>query len=177
MADARFREGFARLAARNLVYDAWQYYTQLPELCDLADAFPDAAIVVDHCGGLVGIGPYAGKENFARWKATVAEIARRPNALMKLGGLAGRRCGFGYGERASRPTLEDLVAEWRPYIETCIEFFGAERCMFESNFPVDGLAADYRTLWNVFKTIASGCSADEKTRLFSANARRVYSID
>ncbi|MBB3014149.1 amidohydrolase family protein [Cupriavidus alkaliphilus] len=172
--DPRFRAGVARLAERKLVYDAWQYYPQLPELCALADALPTATLVVNHCGGLLGVGPYANPENYANWKRMVAAAARRPNVLMKLGGLAGRRTGFGYEGRLTPPTLGELVADWRPYIETCIELFGAHRCMFESNFPVDQIAGDYQMIWNVFKMITANCSPEEKARLFSETARNTY---
>jgi L-fuconolactonase len=175
--DTAFRTGFARFAARDLVYDAWQYHPQLPELCRLADAFPDTPIVVNHCGGLLGIAAYAGPETFARWKALVTDVARRPNTLMKLGGLSTRRCGFAFDERPSQPTAEELAKAWRPYIETCIELFGPARCMFESNFPPDKVAGSYRTVWNALKLTASGCSAAEKDDLFSGTARRVYRIE
>jgi L-fuconolactonase len=174
--DARFQSGIARLAARGLVYDAWQYYPQLGDLCEAADALPQATMVINHCGGLLGIGPYADAENFMRWRRRVAEAARRPNLLMKLGGLAGRRNGFDY-ERRERATLAQLAADWRPYIESCIELFGPRRCMFESNYPVDHVAGDYQTLWNVFKTLASGCSADEKAALFHRTAGKTYRIN
>lgn len=175
--DARFRAGLARLAAHRLVYDAWQYHPQLAELCSLADAFPETPMVVNHCGGLLGIGAYAGPETFARWKALVTEVARRPNTLMKLGGLSGRRCGFGFQNMPEPPTAEQLAQTWRPYIETCIELFGAARCMFESNFPPDSVAGSYRTVWNALKLTAVGCSAADKQALFSGTARRIYRIE
>jgi predicted TIM-barrel fold metal-dependent hydrolase len=175
--DERFRAGVARLAARKLVYDAWQYHPQLAELCSLADAFPDMPIVVNHCGGLLGVGRHAGPDTFLRWKALVNDTARRPNTLMKLGGLGPPRCGFAFDKRPVPPTAEELAATWRPYVETCIELFGAGRCMFESNFPVDKVAGGYRTVWNAFKLVASGCSAAEKRDLFRGTAARVYGID
>jgi L-fuconolactonase len=175
--DPQFRAGVARLAARGLVYDAFQYHPQLGDLCSLADAFPHLPIVVNHCGGLLGIGPYADPDTFARWKALVADVARRPNTLMKLGGLSAKRCGFGFQERATRASAEELAALWRPYIQTCIELFGAERCMFESNFPPDNVSGSYRTVWNALKLTAAGCSATEKAALFSGTAQRVYRID
>lgn len=175
--DAQFRAGVARLAARGLVYDAFQYHPQLLELCNLADFFPHLPIVVNHCGGLLGIGPYAGPDTFSRWKALVTEVARRPNTLMKLGGLSARRCGFGFRERATRTNAEELATLWRPYIQTCIELFGADRCMFESNFPPDNVAGSYGTVWNALKLTAAGASATEKAALFSGTARRVYRID
>jgi L-fuconolactonase len=174
--DARFQSGIARLAERGLVYDAWQYYPQLGDLCAAADAVPQVTMVVNHCGGLLGAGPYATADNFERWKRLVADAARRPNLLMKIGGLAGRRNGFDY-ERRARATTDELVADWRPTIETCIELFGPERCMFESNYPVDSVAGDYQTLWNVFKTIAAGCSDAERAALFHDTARQTYRIE
>ena len=106
----------------------------------------------------------------------MTELARRPNVVMKIGGLAHDRTGFGYRGRPARPTKEQLIADWAPYIQTCIEAFGAARCMFESNFPVDSVAADYATLWSVFKKVAAGCSPDEKAELFAGTARRVYRL-
>ncbi len=175
--DPQFREGVARLAARKLVYDAWQYYPQLAELCSLADAFPDLPIVVNHCGGLLGIGAYAAAENFTRWRASVADVARRPNTFMKLSGLAPRRCGFGFAERAEPPSAGELAALWRPYVETCIDLFGPERCMFASNFPVDGVAGSYLSVWNALKLTAANFSAIEKHTLFCGTASRVYGIE
>jgi L-fuconolactonase len=176
MATPAFRAGVAKIASLNLVYDAWQYYPQLGELGALADAIPDATIVCGHVGGLVGRGAYAGLDNFRNWKARVTDLAKRPNVLMKLGGLAHDRTGFGYRGRTVRSTEAELIADWKPYIQTCIEEFGAARCMFESNFPVDSVAADYRTLWNVFKKIVAGASTDEKSALFAGTARRVYRL-
>ena len=174
--DPSFRAGFTRLAARNLVFDAWQFHPQLPELCSLADAFPSVPIVVNHCGGPLRLGPYAGAESFAQWQALVTDVARRPNTLMKLGGISRRRCGFTFEDMPTPPTAEELAAAWRPYIETCIEAFGPARCMFESNFPPDQIAGSYRTLWNALKLSASRCTAAERSDLFSGTARRVYGI-
>lgn len=176
MAQPDFRAGLARLPAHGLVYDAWQFYPQLGELGDLANALPELTLVAGHCGGLVGNGAYSGPDNFANWKARVVALAEHPNVMMKIGGLSHDRTGFGFRGRAEKPSAEELVATWTPYVETCIEAFGAERCMFESNFPVDIVAADYRRLWSVFKTIAAGCSADEKSALFAGTARRVYRL-
>jgi len=175
--DSGFRRGFERLAARGLVYDAWQYHPQLNEVADLAGAFPDAIMVVNHCGGLLGIGPYARTDNFSGWKAAVETIAQRPNILMKLGGLSGKRCGFNFATGRSAPSAEELATAWRPYIETCIELFGVERCMFESNFPPDRTGGSYDTIWNAFKLIAAACSETEKKHLFCETARRTYRID
>jgi L-fuconolactonase len=173
------REGFAELAPRKLSFDAWLYHTQLDELLDLARAFPETTIVLNHVGGVIGVGPYAGKrdEVFAGWKASIAALAQCPNVNVKLGGLGMRMFGFDVhkGERA--PTSEQLAAAWRPHIETCIAAFGPERCMFESNFPVDKGTCSYGVLWNAFKRVAQGCSAADKAALFSGTAARVYRID
>jgi len=173
--DPRFREGVARLVPRGLVYDAWQYHPQLDELCGLADALPGLTIVVNHCGAPMGAGPYVRGEVFPVWRAPVASLARRPNVVMKLGGMSGMRCGFGFEQRTVKPASTELAEAWRPYMETCIELFGADRCMYESNYPPDNVAGSYRTLWNALKLTAAGCSPAEQQALFAGTARRVYS--
>lgn len=174
--DGKFRAGVARVAARELVYDAWQYHPQLPELCQLADLFPNMPIVVNHCGGPLGKGSYTISGTFPVWRSMVMDLARRPNVFMKLGGLSPSRCGFGF-ERRRRPLqAEELTQVWKPYIETCIDAFGPERCMFESNFPPDAVAGSYRTIWNALKLSVSGYSRGELEQLFSGTAKRVYRI-
>jgi L-fuconolactonase len=177
--DKTFREGFAQLAPLGLSFDAWLVDPQLPELIDLARAFPDTQIILDHVGTPLGIGAYAGKrdERFDVWRDNIRELARSPKVAVKLGGLAMPFCGFpSFMSQPAAPS-EQLAKEWAPYIEACIEAFGAERCMFESNFPVDLGSCSYSTLWNAFKRIAAGASADEKTALFSGTSARVYSLD
>jgi predicted TIM-barrel fold metal-dependent hydrolase len=178
-ADARFREGFAVLGRMGLTFDAWVLEPQIGEVTALARAFPDQPIVLDHVGTPLGLGSYAGRrdERFAGWAAAIRALAECPNVSVKLGGLAMPFCGFeGLGPDA-RPGSERLAALWRPYVETCIEAFGAPRAMFESNFPVDRWGADYATLWNAFKRIAAGASADEKTDLFAGAAARFYKVE
>ena len=177
MMDTAFREGFARLAPLGLSFDAWLLEPQLPEVIDLARAFPDTSIILDHVGTPLGIGPYAGKlkERFEPWRQNIQALAKSPNVAVKLGGLAMPFCGFDYS--GDGPLSERLAREWRPYIETCIEAFGADRCMFESNFPVDLYSCPYPVLWNALKRIAAGASKDEKTALFSGTAARVYKLD
>lgn len=179
LADARFRRGFAQLAPLDLRFDAWMYHTQLPELVDLAHAFPDTTIIMNHVGGALGIGPYAGRrdETFAEWRAGILALARCANVNMKLGGLGMRLFGFDFAEQDRPPTSEQLAQAWRPYIETCIEAFGPSRCMFESNFPVDKGTCDYGVLWNAFKRIAAAAGDDERTSLFSGTATRVYALE
>jgi predicted TIM-barrel fold metal-dependent hydrolase len=176
--NAKVREGFAKLHPLGLSFDAWMYFTQLGELADLARAFPETPIVLDHVGGAIGIGPYAGRrdEVFAEWKRSIGEVARCPNVHVKLGGLGMRLFGFDVHAGELPPSSEQLATLWRPYIETCIEAFGPERAMFESNFPVDKGSGSYQLFWNAFKRIAAGCSAAEKTALFSGTASRFYRL-
>jgi L-fuconolactonase len=174
----KVREGFARLAPLGLSFDAWMYHTQLGELVDLARAFPATPIVLDHVGGAIGLGPYAGRrdEVFAEWSRRIRELALCPNVHIKLGGLGMRMFGFSHHMGELPPSSEELAAAWRPYIETCIAAFGSERAMFESNFPVDKGSCSYAALWNAFKRIAAGYSAAEKTALFAGTAGNFYKL-
>src|ERR1700686_5247275 len=176
--DRSVREGFARLHPLGLSFDAFMYHTQLAELAQLARAFPDTPIVLNHVGGPIGIGPYAGRrdEVFAAWRAHIAELAGCPNVHVKLGGLGMRLFGFDVHEGDLPPSSEQLAAAWRPYIDTCIAAFGARRAMFESNFPVDKGSCGYAALWNAFKRIAAGCSAAEKAALFAGTATKFYRL-
>jgi L-fuconolactonase len=176
--DARFREGFAVLGKLGLTFDAWLYHPQIPDLTALARAYPGQPIVLDHVGGPLGLGHYAGQreENFADWKKNIVELATCPNVYVKLGGLGMRVNGFDFQKRPWPPSSQDLAAAWKPYIETCIEAFGPKRCMFESNFPVDKLSGSYRTYWNAFKRLASGASAADKAWLFRDTAKAFYKL-
>jgi L-fuconolactonase len=176
--EPKVREGFARLHPLGLSFDAWMYFTQLGELVDLARAFPETPIVLNHVGGAIGIGPYAGRrdEVFAEWRGRIAELAACPNVHVKLGGLGMRLFGFDVHTGELPPSSEQLAAAWRPYIETCIAAFGPHRAMFESNFPVDKGSCGYQALWNAFKRIAAGASADEQTALFAGTASRFYRL-
>jgi predicted TIM-barrel fold metal-dependent hydrolase len=176
--DRDFRAGFACLAPLGLSFDGWLLFTQIDEFLDLARAFPDTTLVLDHVGGPLGIGPYVGKrdEVFAAWRASIGALAQYPNVNVKLGGLGMHVFGSDFHARELPPTSADLAPAWRPYIETCIEAFGSGRCMFESNFPVDKGTCSYRVLWNAFKRITAGCSTAEKAALYSGTARRVYRL-
>ena len=177
--DSKFRAGFKQLERLGLSYDAWQLEYQLEDLIDLARAFPGIQIVVNHVGGLFGVGGYSGRteERFARWRENIRALSHCPNVTMKLGGLGMPTCGFGSSLTTSAPDSEHLAGVWAPYIETCIEVFGAHRCMFESNFPVDAATTSYPVLWNAFKRITSGASKDERAALFSGTAKRFYRLD
>ncbi|MEO8714498.1 MAG: amidohydrolase family protein [Acetobacteraceae bacterium] len=179
MEDRGFREGLSVLARRDMTFDAWLYHPQIAELTAMARAVPDARIVLDHVGGPLGIGRYDGRrdEVFAVWRPAIRELATCPNVHVKLGGLGMRINGFGFDDATDPPSSEMLAAAWRPYIETSIEAFGADRCMFESNFPVDKGSYSYAVCWNTFKRLASGASPSEKTALFSGTASRFYRLE
>lgn len=174
--DSNFRAGFKCLVSHDLSFDAWIYHPQIPQLTDLAHSFPDATIILDHVGGPLGIGPFANKreEVYPLWRRDMKELSRCPNVNVKLGGLAMKMCGFGYHKMEVPPSSDMLANDWRPYFLECIELFGPERCMFESNFPVDKSSCGYTVLWNAFKIIADGFSRSEKISLFHDNAVRLY---
>jgi predicted TIM-barrel fold metal-dependent hydrolase len=174
-----FRAGLRRLARMGLSLDALVYHHQHTDLIDLARACPEASIVMNHTGMPLGYGPFAdkGREVYQQWRSTIAEIATCPNVVMKLGGMMMRLAAYDYNALPAPPSSNELAAYWRPYIEPCIEKFGARRCTFESNFPVDKMGIDYRALWNAFKRIAAEASPEEKIALFSGTARHVYRLD
>jgi predicted TIM-barrel fold metal-dependent hydrolase len=179
MADAHFRAGFKWLHKLDLIADLWVFDHQLAELTDLARAFPSTQIVLNHGGTPLGAGRYAGKreERFSPWRQDLRALAACPNVSVKIGGLGMHVSGFASFNCKPPAGSAQLAAEWKPYVETCIEAFGAKRCMFESNFPVDKGTSSYATLWNAFKRLTMTASADEKAALFSGTARRIYKLD
>ena len=178
-AQPAFRLGLKELAKRKLTFEAWQYHPQLPGLIALARAVPEAKIVLNHVGGPVGIGPYAGRrdEIFTSCARDIKELASCSNVWVKLGGLGMAVCGFNFHKRDVLPGSAELAEAWRPYLETCIAAFGPERGMLESNFPVDGVSCSYANLWNAFKRVTKGASATEKALLYKDTARGFYSLD
>jgi len=176
--DDDFRKGFAQLAPAGMSFDAWLTHEQITELTDIACAFPETTIVFDHFGGPMGIGPYAGKqaEIFPQWQQDVAELAACENVVAKIGGLAMMINGWGWDERDTPATSDEIVAAHEAYYLHTIDHFGPDRCMFESNFPVDKVSVSYRVLWNAFKKIASRFDDDEKDAMFRGNAERIYRL-
>ncbi len=173
-----FRSGFKHLAPRKLSFEAWCAHTQIPDVTNLAQAFPDTTIVLDHFGGPIGIGPYAGKQDevFADWKGKVDDLAKCQNVVVKLGGLNMHVNGYGWENQPLPPTSAALAKATQRYFDYAIEKFGPKRCMFESNFPVDKLSCSYTVLWNSFKILSKGFSADERAALFRGTAERVYRL-
>lgn len=178
LADARFREGYQYLARFGLAFDAWVYHPQLGEVAALAAAFPQTPIVLNHFGSPILGGPNAGRpaEVFAEWRAGMTALARHDNVNVKLGALPVRRADRRRGAEAAPLSSEEIATAWRPYLEVCIEQFGAKRCMFESNFPVQKRWCSYAVFWNACKRLAAGASADDKAALFSKTAARVYRL-
>jgi L-fuconolactonase len=176
--DAKFREGFAQLAPLGMSFESWQYHPQLPDATDLARAFPGTTIILNHVGGVLGVGPYNNhrQEVLQGWRKDISELAKCPNVYCKLGGLGMVSVGFDFHEQELPPTSEDLAAAWRPYIEHCIEAFGVDRCMFESNFPPDKQSGGYTELWNAFKRITAKATPAEKKALYSGTAAKVYRL-
>lgn len=178
LAMPRFREGFAELARRGLSFDAWIYGPQIPELADLADAFPDATIVLDHCGTPAMQGVYAADRAgaFRLWAEAIRDLAARENVVCKLGGLAKWICNAAFHTYPEPPASTNLAQAWLPYIDVCIEQFGPARCLFESNFPQEKPSCAYGVFWNACKRMVAGASAAEKAMLFSGTANRVYRL-
>jgi len=177
-ADENFRKGFAQLAKRGLSFEGWCYHTQISELTDLARAFPETTIILNHFGTPLGVGPYEGKRggNFGQWQQDIAALAACDNVVAKLGGLNMELNGFAWHEHTRPPTSEELMDATRSYYEYTIEKFGPDRCMFESNFPVDMVTCSYNVLWNSFKRLTAGYSAAEKAALYHDTATRIYRL-
>lgn len=178
LGDAAFRTGFSRLSRYGLSFDAWLYHPQLPDLIALADAFPETQLILNHMGGLAGVGPYASDRAgvFEGWRRNMRALAERPNVAVKLGGIGMRLAGFGFPDALVPPSSVTIARAWQAAFDVCLEAFGPSRAMFESNFPIDKGACSYRTVWNVFKRLAHGCSSAEKSALFAGTAASIYRL-
>lgn len=178
LADNQFREGFAKLRDFDFSFDSWIYHTQFAELIDLVDAFPDTPVVVDHMAGPIGVAEFRSRhaEVMAEWERGMQALAERPNVFMKIGGMGMPLFGFGFEHWPKPPGSAELAEAWRIYIETSIDAFGTNRCMFESNFPVDKQSTSYASLWNAFKLVSKGWSQQERADVFFGTACRVYRL-
>ena len=179
MRDPRFGEGLAALAARGIVFDAWLYAPQLPELIKLAERHPAAVIVVNHVGGLLLAGPYARRrdEIVEPWRHAMRELARCPNVHVKLGGMQMRRTGLFFGDRPRPPDSDELARDLGGYMRHAIDCFSPRRCMFESNLPIERESCSATVLWNAFKKISSGYAPADRADLFEGTATRVYRLN
>ncbi len=178
LADANFRRGLACLERMGLAFDCIVYHPQLPEVADMARAFPDLTIILNHVGRPLGIGPYAGRreELMPGWRSGIDAVAECPNVVVKVGGLGNPISGFDWHQRPFPPGSGELAEAAAPYYLYCIEKFGANRCMFESNFPVDKQSFSYNVCWNAFKRLARDFSAAEQADLFHNTAARAYRL-
>src|ERR1700752_5271051 len=176
MDEPAFRRGMKRLPAHNLTFEAWIYHPQIATLTAVARECPETKIVLNHFGGPLGVGPYKRSDVFPGWRADIKALSACPNVYVKLGGLAMIVNGFDFHLASLPPSSGEMANAWRPYVETCIENFGADRCMFESNFPVDKGACSYPVLFNAFKRLAHAASASEKANLFAGTASRFYRL-
>ena len=173
-----FRQGMKTLGRMGLTYDTWHYHYQNQDFADLARACPDTQMILDHFGTPLGVGPYADKreEIFEQWKKDIAEIAKCENVVAKIGGLAMPDNGFGWHANAKPPTSDEFCEAQRPYYLHTIECFGPDRCMTESNFPVDRMSLSYHVLYNGLKKMLADFSADERDEMFYGTAHRIYRL-
>ncbi|MGE0136916.1 MAG: amidohydrolase [Ilumatobacteraceae bacterium] len=178
MEDPRFRRGVALVGRAGLAFEAMIYHPQIPELIEVARTQPEVTIVANHLCCPIGVGPYRGHrdEVMAEWRVSIAELATCPNVVMKIGGIGMPLFGLRWDFNARPPTSEELAAPWRDDIRWCIDQFGSNRCMFETNYPVDSQGASYNVLWNAFKRIVADASENDKSRLFHDTAARVYRL-
>jgi predicted TIM-barrel fold metal-dependent hydrolase len=174
-----YRAGARVLARMGLCLENSLYHPQLPDLAAFARAMPDLTIILNHIGGLVRIGPYANRDDevLPAWRRGIAAVAACPNVILKLGGVGQHRYGFNWYTRPTPIGSEKLATALSPLMQYCIEQFGPERCMFESNFPVDKISYSYAVVYNAFKRLSAGYSASERAAMFHDTAARVYRLD
>lgn len=173
-----FRQGMRVLADLGLTYDTWHYHHQNQDYCELARAVPECTMILDHFGTPLGVGVYAGcrDEIFQQWKDDIREISRCPNVYAKLGGMAMPDNGYGWDKAQLPPDSDEFVRKQKRYYLHAIECFGPERCMFESNFPVDRWSLSYHVLWNGLKKMVADFSPAEKHAMFYGTAERIYHL-
>lgn len=179
MDSAEFHAGVAKLGAMGFSFDAWMYHPQLPQVTRLAQATPGTSIILDHLGGPLGIGAYANNrdEAMANWRASMIEVAACENVTLKVGGIGmDGYYGLGWADRPKPPSSNEVVAAWQDRVHFCIDTFGPDRCMFESNFPVDRQTLSYPVLWNALQKMGSRYSEAEQEQMFSGTASRVYRL-
>ncbi len=179
LADGGYREGARVLSGMGLCLETSMYFPQLPELAEFAKTLPDLNIVLNHLGGLMRTGPYANRDEEvgAAWRSGIDQVAECPNIIMKLGGVGMPRVGFDWHARTKPVGSEELAESIAPFVNYSIEKFGPDRCMFESNFPVDKVSFSYHVLYNAFKRVSQGYTASERGDLLHDTAARVYRLN
>ncbi len=178
LADPAFGSGLAALGRAGLSFDAWLYHPQIPDLTELIRRHPEVRVVLNHLGGPLGIGPYRGRrgEVLEAWRTSLSGLATCPNVAVKLGGIGMPIFGMGWHHQAGGATSEELLAAWGEELRWCIDAFGADRCMFESNFPVDKVSCGYAALWGAFGQVVVDASPSERASLFHDTAVRTYRL-
>jgi L-fuconolactonase len=178
LADPAFRSGFSALERADLTFETWLFHPQIVDFVDLAQSFPNVRMILDHLGGPLSHGRYAGHrdEVLAAWRPPMEALSRCPNVALKLGGIGQATVSLPEHVASGDVSSEEIAAAWGEPIRWCIELFGADRCMFESNFPPDSATCTYATMWNAFKRIAADASPSEKAALFYGTASSVYRI-
>ena len=178
MLHPNFIDGAKCIQNADLSLDFWIYHTQLYEMEQIARALPDLTIILNHVGGPIHLGEYEGKQALTHreWRSAMMRLAKIPNINVKLGGLGMAVNGAKFHENNNPPNSTQLSNIWKPWIYETLDMFGFDRCMFESNFPVDKGSCSYGVLWNAFKILAKDMSEDEKNKLFKQNASRIYKI-
>ena len=174
--DENFINGVKLLGRRGFTYDTWHYHYQNKDFIDLVSKVSDTQIILDHFGTPLGVGPYASQkeEIYQEWKKDMKELSMLDNVVMKIGGLAMPDNGFGWDKRSKPATSDEFVEAQRRYYLHVIDCFGPERCMMESNFPVDRRSISYHVLYNGLKKIVSDFSEDEKDQMFYRTAETIY---
>lgn len=171
-------QGLQAVARTGLPLDIWVYFHQLPAVASWLTRHPATPIVLNHAGGPIGLGPYAGQRDAVRqqWARHLALFRDMPQVSLKFGGLAMALAGFGWHRRDRPASSQELAQAWQPYFETCLDVFGPGRVMFESNFPVDRAGCSQVTLWNAYKTLSAGLPMPDRVALLQDNARRRYAL-
>ena len=179
LASETFRAGARVLARMGFSLEGSLVFPQMPELADFAKSVPDLSIILIHLGGLSRTGPYANRDDevLATWRRGIAAMAECPNVTLKLGGMGMPRLGFDWHARSKPAGSEELAETMAPYMDYCIEQFGPDRCMFESNFPPDKMSYSYNVMYNAFKRLSKGYSAGERASMFHDTAARVYRVN
>ena len=179
MSSDNFRAGARVLADMGLTLEGWMFFPQMHELADFAKAVPNLTIILNHIGGLIREGPYAGRDDevIDAWRKGISAAASCPNVVVKLGGIGMPRTGFDWHSRTKPIGSEELANDMKPFIDHCIDQFGPNRCMFESNFPVDKVSYSYTVMYNAFKRLTTQYSASERADMFHDVAARVYRIE
>jgi predicted TIM-barrel fold metal-dependent hydrolase len=159
MMDDVWREGFAALHRLGLRYDLQTPWWHLHEAADVARAFPDTQIILNH----TGLPADRSSDGIAAWRSAMALLAACPNVAVKISGLG----------QPGKPWTSDAN---RQIVLTTIDLFGPKRCMFASNFPVDSLCGTFDEIFGGFDAITRDFAEDERQQMFSRNAVRIYDI-